>query len=62
MLPGSSPMKRAAACAALSYTKLEVRNNASLCSPNWLRAVPARTANVSGWYSCSLILSSIPNP
>ena len=37
----------AAACAALSNTKLEVRNSASLCSLNWLRSVPERTARVS---------------
>src|SRR5512136_28485 len=45
--PGSAPEKRAAACAALPNTKLEVRNSASLCSLNAERSVPARTARVS---------------
>jgi hypothetical protein len=35
--------KRAAACAALSNTKLEVRNSASECSANSVRNIPART-------------------
>src|SRR5919108_6592354 len=43
----SSPANRAAACAALSNTKLEVRYSASACSWNWLRTWPARTPNVA---------------
>src|SRR6185437_4721838 len=37
IFPASAPEKRAAAWAALSKTKLEVRNRASECSLNWLR-------------------------
>jgi hypothetical protein len=55
MLPGSSPMKRFAACSALSKVKLEVRNSASLCSWNWLCTLPARTASVSGWYESVML-------
>ena len=41
------PVKRPAACSALSNTKLEVRNSASACSLNWVRIWPARTARVA---------------
>ena len=46
--------KRAAACAALSNTKLEVRNSASECSWNSLRAWPARTPSVASSYSLAI--------
>src|SRR5205807_7493737 len=36
-----------AACSALSKTKLEVRNSASACSLNSVRACPARTPRVA---------------
>src|SRR5438105_14452297 len=47
MKPSSAPVKRAAACSALSKTKLEVRNSASACSLNSVRACPARTPRVA---------------
>src|SRR5918911_4159256 len=46
-MPSSAPAKRAAACAALSKRKLEVRYSASECSWNWLRTWPARTPSVA---------------
>jgi len=55
----SSPANRAAACAALSKTKLDVRNSASLCSLNSLRSVPARTARVSK-SGCSRLMTQKP--
>src|SRR5574340_1470613 len=59
MGPGCSPLKRAAASAALLNMKLEVRNIASECSLDWRRTVPALTASVSMSYS-SLSMSSDP--
>src|SRR5882762_10198681 len=46
-MPLWPPVKRAAACAALSKTKLEVRNSASACSLNSVRRCPARTPSVA---------------
>src|SRR5688572_12566166 len=47
MLPASVSAKRAAACAALRKTKLEVVKIGSACSPSPVRTWPARTASVS---------------
>src|SRR2546423_6154761 len=58
-MPSSPPAKRAAAWAALSNTKLEVRNSASACSPNWLRTWPARTPRVA---SSRLLSIKKPGP
>jgi hypothetical protein len=48
------PPKPAAAAAAFSNTKLEVRNSASECSPKSLRAVPARTPRVEMSFSLAI--------
>ncbi len=55
-IPASPPLKRPAAWAALSNTKLEVRNSASACSLNSVRTWPARTPRVAS------SLSSIKKP
>src|SRR5688500_18374385 len=53
MLPGSASEKRAAACAALLNTKLDVGNIGSECSPSAVRVCPARMASVANRYSGS---------
>src|SRR5262245_61713355 len=53
-MPASSPVKRAAACLALLNTKLEVRNSASECSWNSVRAIPARTPLVAISYGLAI--------